>query len=394
MSSKPQAAKRLSQIVTILAFITLVAAYAGGIFLKQQNDQKLIGEHFPNEVLSKLDQGQDVYSLKDSAQAPIKAYVVIKTIDGWGGPARVGVQFSLKGKVERVVVLSHLETPVFFRHLVEQGFFRQFQGKNTQAPFEVGQDVDAISGATVSSKAFTKACGLASFDLGKYVLNQNINPRAVPWQFGLPEMGLLLLLAATGICIFRKWLKARKYILGVSAVFVGFYMAAPIAISNIGSLLLGYLPPLANHIFWWSLMGFALLSPLALGKNHYCMWLCPFGGLQEIIFSIAGFKIKLNPKVLRIAAWVPLILLWVSLIIIFLSSNPSLGMFEPFASLFSFKGSAVQWYLVSLTVFAAFLMPRFWCRFFCPVGAFLNRLVKLHKKTAAWLKEKRSCQTK
>ena len=66
--------------------------------------------------------------------------------------------------------------------------------------------------------------------------------------------------------------------------------------------------------------------------------------------------------------------------IMFLTANPAMGTFEPFAVLFSFKGSGLQWYLVSIAIFGSFLIPRFWCRFFCPVGVALKILAKTKKR--------------
>ena len=63
--------------------------------------------------------------------------------------------------------------------------------------------------------------------------------------------------------------------------------------------------------------------------------------------------------------------------ITFLTSNPGLGTFEPFATLFSLKGAGIQWYMVSVAIIGSFFIPRFWCRFFCPVGLCLNQAGKV-----------------
>ena len=72
--------------------------------------------------------------------------------------------------------------------------------------------------------------------------------------------------------------------------------------------------------------------------------------------------------------------------IAFLTSNPALVAYEPFATLFGFKGTGVQWYLVSVAVIGSFLIPRFWCRFFCPVGAFLKQVLKFQKSIVQKIK--------
>ena len=75
-------------------------------------------------------------------------------------------------------------------------------------------------------------------------------------------------------------------------------------------------------------------------------------------------------------------MLWLALMITFVTSNPALGTYEPFAVLFSLKGLGIQWYLVSVAIIGAFMIPRFWCRFFCPVGLCLDATAKLGRRLA------------
>jgi polyferredoxin len=63
-----------------------------------------------------------------------------------------------------------------------------------------------------------------------------------------------------------------------------------------------------------------------------------------------------------------------------------LGNFEPFATLFSLRGLEVQWYLVTMALLGAFVIPKFWCRFFCPVGGFLKQVVWLKRTIIARFK--------
>jgi len=52
-----------------------------------------------------------------------------------------------------MTVLSHLETPGLGARIQESWFQEQFKGKSADDPFIAKQDIDAISGATISSKA-------------------------------------------------------------------------------------------------------------------------------------------------------------------------------------------------------------------------------------------------
>lgn len=102
---------------------------------------------------------------KNGGQGPILYYGLTDT----GTPA--GVAFVAQGSgfqgiikimvgvdpVKRqligIKVLEHLETPGLGARITEPWFENQFQGKSIDDPFVAKQDVDAITGATISSQA-------------------------------------------------------------------------------------------------------------------------------------------------------------------------------------------------------------------------------------------------
>lgn len=371
--------KRALPLFWWLGLVSLVLAYGTGQYLKGETITELIQGHFPAVAFSAVDWSDDSYGLTSIPENTPIGYLVTKATAGWGGPLLVAVQFSSEGEIKNVVVLTHKETPAFFRSLQREGFFKQFAGKKTQDTFEVGSEIQAVSGATVSSAAFTTAVRLSAHDLGTNLLNLKIEVPREPWEIGADEAILLLLYAVIIISILRKIIKIRKMILVFCIGFLGVHLASPISISNIGALLLGYFPPVKTQLFWYLLVVGTLLLILIWGRNLYCVWMCPFGAIQEMITTIAGLRIRVPGSIIRYAEYLILFLLWASLIIMFLTTTPALGMFEPFATLFSLKGSGVQWYLVSASILASFVVPRFWCRFFCPVGAFFRNVISVRK---------------
>ena len=88
---------------------------------------------------------------------------------------------------------------------------------------------------------------------------------------------------------------------------------------------------------------------------------------------------RLSKEIIQAAEYSVYFFFWLAFMIIFLTNNPAMGTYEPFATLFGFRGIGIQWYLVSVAVIGSFLIPRFWCRFFCPVGAFLKQLLRLKR---------------
>jgi len=75
---------------------------------------------------------------------------------------------SLNNQVVGIQILEQNETPSLGDLITQPNFLVQFLKKSINAQFELGDDIEAISGATVSSAAVAKACQeAASFLLNK-----------------------------------------------------------------------------------------------------------------------------------------------------------------------------------------------------------------------------------
>lgn len=72
---------------------------------------------------------------------------------GYGGPIELMVGIDEKGEVCGVKVLNQRETPGLGANVVRPKFLDQFKGKTLNDPIEPKKDIDAITGATISSRA-------------------------------------------------------------------------------------------------------------------------------------------------------------------------------------------------------------------------------------------------
>lgn len=84
---------------------------------------------------------------------------------GYGGDVWLMVGLSPDGSIHNIVVLDHKETPGLGSKMSNPKFKDQFNGKNPDN-FSLkvkkdGGDVDALTGATISSRAFSGAVHLA-----------------------------------------------------------------------------------------------------------------------------------------------------------------------------------------------------------------------------------------
>lgn len=96
-----------------------------------------------------------------SKDGELKGYCIRATGVGYGGFIRMVVGINKQGIIEGIEVLEHQETPGLGARINEvkpgekdEWFLRQFKGKSA-ATIAVRKNIDAITGATISSRAVT-----------------------------------------------------------------------------------------------------------------------------------------------------------------------------------------------------------------------------------------------
>lgn len=88
-----------------------------------------------------------------------EGYVITAQSRGYGGQVPAAVAFSNDGSIIRVIMMSNEETPGLGQKVTDEAFSSQFDGMAAEA-FTL-DDIDAIAGATISSRAAVKAINLA-----------------------------------------------------------------------------------------------------------------------------------------------------------------------------------------------------------------------------------------
>ena len=101
--------------------------------------------------------------------------------------------------------------------------------------------------------------------------------------------------------------------------------------------------------------------------------------MQDLLQKISGVKLKIKPEIQRRSRSIIFFLSWVALMLIFLSAHPALGSYEPFAMMVSLEGLGIQWYILPAALLGSLFVARFWCRLFCPVGLYLNEIVRIRR---------------
>lgn len=91
--------------------------------------------------------------------------VVGSSEKGYSGLVKLMVGFTPDGSIQNIVVLEQKETPGLGTKMKEPKFLDQFKGKNPSQfnlkPKKDGGEVDALTGATISTRAFGEATQMA-----------------------------------------------------------------------------------------------------------------------------------------------------------------------------------------------------------------------------------------
>jgi Na+-translocating ferredoxin:NAD+ oxidoreductase RnfG subunit len=132
------------------------------VFKLEENQKKAMKELAPNSD----DESFTFYYGKSEGGDIEKACTVVPQ-QGKEGPLSVGVCYNNSGLVNSVTVLSSEE--VRGKKVAEASFLDQFKGKKVSDAYQVGKDVNGISGATWSSNSVSEAIRKSGFAYKTFV---------------------------------------------------------------------------------------------------------------------------------------------------------------------------------------------------------------------------------
>ena len=118
---------------------------------------------------------------------------------------------------------------------------------------------------------------------------------------------------------------------------------------------------------------FTVVTTLLAGRV-FCGFLCPFGVLQDVLEKVVPRKFKRElPRALHERLWLVKYLCLAAILLPALAgSRASIFPFlEPFGTVFFLSSSIVLWGIAAAILVASAIVPRFYCRYACPLGAAL-----------------------
>lgn len=160
--------------LSLLAVTAIVALLLGLVNSVTEGPIADLQEQERQDALAAVAPGADVFSELYSADPTIeritgayagtelKAYCVEVSPNGFGGPVSMMVGVSPSGAVTGVVILDHSETAGLGANAERAEFRDQFVGKSGTITVKTGDNsIDALTGATITSKAVTSGVNTA-----------------------------------------------------------------------------------------------------------------------------------------------------------------------------------------------------------------------------------------
>jgi NosR/NirI family transcriptional regulator, nitrous oxide reductase regulator len=182
------------------------------------------------------------------------------------------------------------------------------------------------------------------------------------------------------VSFFRKSDRLKVVTLVAAVAYLGVTKSQLISIVNVFGLFGGNLPIFRPNLAWYLLALVTLVSTILWGRV-YCGRMCAFGALTQLIDRVvpARWQVKVPRTLERRASYIKYAILIGVIGYFLITRDPLIYPYvEPFW-LFGGPGhgTAVLWVMLTLLLIATVFVRNLYCRFLCPVGAFLGVVSKL-----------------
>ena len=363
--------KKYLQLIFVITIIIL------GYFLGKKNSAKSPEIEFSQllpEARKIVKSGENLYFAYNSANvnACPSGFIVISQCKGYAGPIRLAVAYGMEGNIKNIKILDHSETPSFFEKVIGSGFVGKFSDRHYSTQ-NSSDNVETITGATLTSDGIVGAVNRANQNLSKNVFDENNRPVCYNGlRVGAKEIVLMVLFLLSGVLYYAPLRRTRKTNLRlilqlVALLLLGIIFTEMLSITHFNTLLMGYFP--ANQLFWYLLLALFGIPILILGINPYFFNICPFGNLQDLLARIPAKKY--NPSMTKAGKLLRVLPGILTLGIIFyalLNRKPGFFGHEIFSTVFQLQGSIYLFFVAGFVMIVAIFVRRPWCRYLCPVG--------------------------
>lgn len=368
---------RLLSLVVVVLILAAAAILRDGRILGHDLREAHEAKALKNDTLEVTPDGAFVVSTKPLA----------KDVQGYGGPVPLKIHIK-DGRVAAVEAEPNAESPDFFNRAKE--LLNHWQGKTIDEAMK--EDVDAVSGATFSSRAIIANMqrGLAyAQKRGQWSEEGSVGalgtsaPPIVGSEDGSvgaletgasPIVALVVVLLGAVVPLFYNNRRLHLVQLAVNVVVLGLWTGTFVSYTLFLRIFSGGVSLSAIGAFAAPLLMLivALIYPLAGRSGHYCANICPFGSAQELAGKLSRRKLRITPRVLKLLS-VLRNLLWGVLMALLLTGTCTAWIdYELFTAFLYSSASVWVTVLAALFLVLSVWVPRPYCRFVCPTGALIK----------------------
>ena len=207
------------------------------------------------------------------------------------------------------------------------------------------------------------------------------------------DIGLVVAFSALAFTsFFRKSVTLKYVTLVASVIYIGFWKSTLLSIVNVFGLFGGNLPIFRYSLAWYLLAAITIVSTILWGRV-YCGRICAFGALTQLMDRVlpATWRVNVPRAIERRAAWIKYGILAAVIIYFIVTRNPGIYPYvEPFWLFGLHLRTPVLLTMLASLLIATVFVRNLYCRFLCPLGAFLGILSKL---TVFRIKRWSECKT-
>ena len=385
---------RLLSLVVVVLILAAAAILRDGRILGHDLREAHEAKALKNDTLEVTPDGAFVVNTKPLA----------KDVQGYGGPVPLKIHIK-DGRVAAVEAEPNAESPDFFNCAKE--LLNHWQNKSVDEA--LAEEVDAVSGATFSSRAI-----IANMQRGLAYAKQHgqwgedgsvgaLGTSAPPIEGGSagalgtsashivgsedgsvgaletsapPIVALIVVLLGAVVPLFYNNRRLHLVQLAVNVVVLGLWTGTFVSYTLFLRIFSGGVSLSAIGAFAAPLLMLivALIYPLAGRSGHYCANICPFGSAQELAGKLSRRKLRITPRVLKLLS-VLRNLLWGVLMALLLTGTCTAWIdYELFTAFLYSSASVWVTVLAALFLVLSVWVPRPYCRFVCPTGALIKSI--------------------
>jgi len=193
------------------------------------------------------------------------------------------------------------------------------------------------------------------------------------------DLGVFAAFATLALVGFFRKSEPLKWItMGIAVVYLGFARSQLITIVNVFGLISWNLPVFKHNMTWYLFAIFTVVTTVLWGRL-YCGRVCAFGAMTQLLDKVVPAKLRFEvPRQLdRRASYIKYGLLAATVLYFLLTKDILIYRYvEPFW-MFSLQAQTGMWIGLGVLLVATIFVRNLYCRFLCPVGAFLGLLSNL-----------------